>query len=47
VKDLMDIFLRLFVPESKVLSKSKLIKWGIINEKALSVMKAHFDSKVS
>ena len=27
VKDIMDIFLRLFVPESKVLSKNKPIKW--------------------
>jgi hypothetical protein len=46
VKDLMDISLRLFVPESKVRSKNKPIKWGIVNEKALPVMKAHFDSKV-
>jgi hypothetical protein len=45
VKDLMDIFLRLFVPESKVLSKNKPIKRGAINEKTLPVMKAHFDSK--
>ena len=45
-KDVMDIFLRLFVPESKVLSKNKPIKWCVINEKALPVTKAHFDSKV-
>jgi hypothetical protein len=38
--------LRLFEPiKSKVLSKSKP-KWGVINEKALPVRKAHFDSKV-
>jgi hypothetical protein len=46
VKDIMDIFLRLFVPESKVLSKNKPVKWCVINEKALPVTKAHFDSKV-
>jgi hypothetical protein len=46
VKDVMDIFLRLFVPESKVLSKNKSIKWCVINQKALPVTKAHFDSKV-
>ena len=46
VKDVMDIFLRLFVPESKVLSKNKPIKWCVIKEKALPVTKAHFDSKV-
>jgi hypothetical protein len=39
VKDLMDTFLRLFVPESKV-------KWGIINEKALLVMKALLTAKL-
>jgi hypothetical protein len=42
----MDIFLRLFVPESKVLSKNKPIKWCVIKEKALPVTKARFDSKV-
>ncbi len=46
VKDIMDIFLRLFVPESKVLSKNKPIKWCVIKEKALPVTKARFDSKV-
>jgi hypothetical protein len=46
VKDVMDIFLRLFVPESKVLSKNKPIKWSVLNEKALPVTKEHFDSKV-
>jgi hypothetical protein len=46
VKDVMDIFLRLFVLESKVLSKNKPIKWCVINHKALPVTKAHFDSKV-
>jgi hypothetical protein len=46
VKDVMGIFLRLFVPESKVLLKNKPIKWCLIKEKALLVTKAHFDSKV-
>ena len=46
VKDIMDIFLRLFVPERKVLSKYKPIKWCAIKEKALPVTKARFDSKV-
>jgi hypothetical protein len=46
IVDVMDIFLRLFVPESKVLSKNKPIKWCVIKEKALPVTKAHFDSKV-
>jgi hypothetical protein len=46
VKDVMDIFLHLFVPESKVLSKNKPIKWSVLNEKALPVTKEHFlDSK--
>jgi hypothetical protein len=45
VKDIMDIFLRLFAPESKVMSKNKPIKWCVIKEKALLVMKAGFDSK--
>jgi hypothetical protein len=45
VKDIMDIFLRLFVPESKVLTKNKPMKWWVIKEKALPVTKAHFDSK--
>jgi hypothetical protein len=39
-------FVRLFVSESKAFSKNKPIKWGVINEKALPVTKAHFDSKV-
>jgi hypothetical protein len=46
VKDIMDIFLRLFVPESKVLSKNTPIKWCVTKEKALPVTKARFDSKV-
>jgi hypothetical protein len=46
VKDVIDIFLRLFIPESKVLSKNKPVKWCLINEKALLAMKAHFDSTV-
>jgi ATP sulfurylase len=46
VKDIMNIFLGLFVPESKVLSKNKPIKWCVIKEKALPVMTARFDSKV-
>jgi hypothetical protein len=29
-----------------ILSKNKLIKWGVINVKVLPVTKAHFDSKV-
>ena len=36
----------LIVPEGKVLSKNKPIKWCVIKEKALPVTKAHFDSKV-
>jgi hypothetical protein len=47
VKDIMDIFLRLFVPESKVLSKNKPIKWCVIKEKALPVTKAQFNSDES
>jgi hypothetical protein len=46
VKDTMDIVLRLFVPESKVLTKNKPIKWCVIKEKALPVTKARFDSKI-
>jgi hypothetical protein len=47
VKDVIDIFLQLFVWQSKVLSKNKLTKcWGVINKKALPVTKAHFDSKI-
>jgi hypothetical protein len=46
VKDVMDICLWLFVPESKILSKNKPIKWVVFNEKALPVAKAHFGRKV-
>jgi hypothetical protein len=46
VKDVMDVFLPLFVPESNRLSNSKPIKWCVINEKALPLMTAHFNSKV-
>jgi hypothetical protein len=46
VKDIMDIFLHLFVPESKVLTKNKPIKWCVIKEKALPVTKARFDSQI-
>ena len=46
VKDVMDIFLHLRVAESKVILKTKPIKWCVINEQALPVPKAHFNSKV-
>ena len=46
VSDTMDIFLRLFVLKSGVLSKSKAVKWPIVRTKALPLSQEMLDSKV-
>jgi hypothetical protein len=45
----MDMFLRLFVPNSGVLVKNKRVKWETLNEKVVKVgllTKTQFDSRV-